>query len=440
MPGQTTQNAARHVELENITEQEHVKDANMEEKTVKESTRNTQIAKLVFIVQSMVNGEAGQISPNAASLVALDHTTEQENAKDRNMEGITAKETIKNTKNATLESTVPRMVTGENGPTFQPVTKLAAKEPTTEQENALAKSMAVRNVKENIHTTKIAKSNTVQSTATGENGLISQPAARLAEKENTTEQENVWAKNTMEKTAKEMTLNTRIVMSSIVQLMGTGENGPTLLPAVKLVAKDPTTEKENALAKSMAVKIVKEKIPTTKIAMLNTVQSTATGENGLISQPAARLAEKDPTTEKESALARSMAVKNVKERTHTTKIAKSNTVQLMATGENGQTFQHAVKPVEKENTTEQDNVWERNTEVKIAQEMTKNTKIATSNIVQSTAPGEDGQTTLPVTKLAAKVPTTDTENVWVKNMEAKIAKESLRRQNLVTVEHTVQVS
>ena len=71
MPGQTTQNAARHVELENITEQEHVKDANMEEKTVKESTRNTQIAKLVFIVQSMVNGEAGQISPNAASLVAF---------------------------------------------------------------------------------------------------------------------------------------------------------------------------------------------------------------------------------------------------------------------------------------------------------------------------------------------------------------------------------
>ena len=81
MPGQTTQNAARHVELEHITEQEHVKDANMEVKIAKELTSNTQIVKLVFTVQSMVNGAVGQNTTlNAASLVAKEPTTEQENA------------------------------------------------------------------------------------------------------------------------------------------------------------------------------------------------------------------------------------------------------------------------------------------------------------------------------------------------------------------------
>ena len=102
-----------------------------------------------------------------------------------------------------------------------------------------------------------------------------------------------------------------------------------------------------------------------------------TGDNGQTTPNVVLPVEKEPTTDIENVKERNTAAKIVKEVTNTTKIAiLVSIVQQEENGVNGQTSQIAVFPADPENITAQELAKDANMEEKIVKAMTNTTKIA----------------------------------------------------------------
>ena len=152
-----------------------------------------------------------------------------------------------------------------------------------------------------------------------------------------------------------------------------GLHGPNMENAVFLVEKGTNTEHENALEQNTAEKIVLEITKKQLTARLvYTAQLTDTGQHGVTMEIAALPVEKDTSTEQENVLERNTVEKIALEITKKQLTARLVfTAQLTDTGQHGVTMEIAALLVEKDTNTEQENVLERNMVEKIVLEITK---------------------------------------------------------------------
>ena len=152
-----------------------------------------------------------------------------------------------------------------------------------------------------------------------------------------------------------------------------GLHGPNMENAVFLVEKGTNTEHENALEQNTAEKIVLEITKKQLTARLVfTAQLTDTGQHGAIMKNAALPVEKDTSTEQENVLERNTVEKIALEITKKQLTARLVfTAQLTDTGQHGAIMEIAALLVEKDTNTEQENVLERNMVEKIVLEITK---------------------------------------------------------------------
>ena len=140
------------------------------------------------------------------------YNTEPEHALDKNMEEVTAKESVKRNDLAIPKYPVHIMEYGHHGQAMVNVVSNAVQVCNTEQENALDKNTEETNVLEMLENPKLANPIfTVLLMDITLNGLAIVLAALHADKELNTEQEHVLHLNMAEKTVLEMTNNTETV-------------------------------------------------------------------------------------------------------------------------------------------------------------------------------------------------------------------------------------
>ena len=99
--GDLTAHAVLLVTKELISEQELVLNQNTEEKIVWVLTKNQQLATPISTVQSMANGQAGDHTAHAVSLVKKELKSEQEPAKENYTEEKIVPEMTKTQEHAT---------------------------------------------------------------------------------------------------------------------------------------------------------------------------------------------------------------------------------------------------------------------------------------------------------------------------------------------------
>ena len=232
--GDLTARAVLLVNQELTSEQELAMDRNTGVKIALETTKNQRFATLVSNVQLMANGEVGDLTARAVLLANLEHNSEHENVKEYCMVGNTALEITKNQKPATPTSTVQLMANGETGDLIAHAVLLVNQELNSEQELARERNMEVKIAPEMINKQRfVTPRSTVQSTENGEAGDPTAHAALLVIQELNSEQELAREKNMEVKTVQELTNKQRFATPrSTVQLMVNGEAGDLTAHAV----------------------------------------------------------------------------------------------------------------------------------------------------------------------------------------------------------------
>ena len=206
----------------------------MVEKIALEITNNQRLARPTSNVQSMVNGQTGEHTARAVLLVNQELTSEHANVKEHYMVENPVQETTNNQRFATPRSTVQSMVNGQAGDLTAHAVLLVNQELNSEQELARERNMEVKIAPEMINKQRfVTPRSTVQSTENGEAGDPTAHAALLVIQELNSEQELAREKNMEVKTVQELTNKQRFATPrSTVQLMVNGEAGDLTAHAV----------------------------------------------------------------------------------------------------------------------------------------------------------------------------------------------------------------
>ena len=176
--GEHTACAVLHVNQELTSGPESALVLFMVENIVLEMTNNQRLAKRMLNVQSMVNGEVGDLTARAVLLVNQELTSEHVNVKEHYMVENSVQETTNNQKFVIPMSNVQLMENGEAGDHTAHVVLLANQELNSEPESVLVLFMVENIAPEmtNNHGFATPMSN-VQSMVNGE---VGEPTAHVA--------------------------------------------------------------------------------------------------------------------------------------------------------------------------------------------------------------------------------------------------------------------
>ena len=441
--GDLTAHAVSLVKQELISEQEPARENYTEEKIVPEVTKNQEYATLMSIVQSMANGQTGALTAHAVSLVKQELISEQEPARENYTEERIVPEVTKNQEYATLMSIVQSMVNGQTGDLTAHAVSLVKQELISEQEPARENYTEEKIVPEVTKNQEYATlMSIVQSMANGQTGNLTAHAVSLVKQELISEQEHVRENYTEEKIVPEMTKNQEYATpKSNVQLMANGQHGDLTAHAVSLVKQELISEQDPVNGNYTEEKIVPEMTKNQEFATpMSNVQSMENGQTGDHTAHAVSLVNQELISEQEHARENYTEEKTVPEMTKNQEFAtQMSTVQSMENGQAGDLTAHAVSLVKQELISEQEHVRENYTEEKIVPEMTKNREYATpTSNVQSMANGQTGDLTARAVSLVKQELNSEQEPARENYTEEKIVPEMTKNREFVTPKSNVQ--
>ena len=280
------------VNQELTSEQELAMDRNTGVKIALETTKNQRFATLVSNVQLMANGEFGDLTARAVPLVNQELNSEHENVKEHYMVEKTALEMINNQRFVKAISNAQSMVNGEAGDLTAHAVLLVKQELNPEHENVMDQNTVVKTVQELTNKQRfVTPRSTVQSMENGEAGDHTAHVVLLANQELNSEPESVLVLFMVENIAPEMTNNHGFATPmSNVQSMVNGEVGHPTAHAVLLVNQELNSEQELARERNMEVKIALGITNNRECATpMSSAQSMVNGEAGDLTVHAALL-------------------------------------------------------------------------------------------------------------------------------------------------------
>ena len=203
-------------------------------------TNNQKFATPTSNAQSMVNGEVGDRTAHAVLLVNQEHTSEPESALVLFMVENIALEMTNNQRLVIQMLNAQSMVNGEAGDLTARAVLLVNQELTSEHANVKEHYMVENPVQETTNNQRFATPrSTVQSMVNGQAGDLTAHAVLHVNQELTSEPESALVLFMVERNALEMTNNQKFVIQVLnVQSMVNGPHGPLIQPAVYHVAKE----------------------------------------------------------------------------------------------------------------------------------------------------------------------------------------------------------